>query len=137
MSTACLEREVAVTTPTRGDNEGILLLVNSINEQVKQIAASQEQLRAYLLSQIDELRATIIRREEYRDNLDGVKREVATISTKVDRLESSLTEKIEQVGKESKAQQEANYKIVIRIQAAILVFIISTIVGIAIKVFIH
>jgi hypothetical protein len=131
-------REDVMTAPTRGgSDDGLYLLINSISEQVRHINEQQEQLRIYLLTQIDEMRATIIRREEHRDNLAAIQRDVVTLSTKVDRLEVSLTEKIEKVGKESKDQQEANYRTVIKVQATILSFIAMTIVGLVLKVFFH
>jgi hypothetical protein len=131
--------------PPRND-DGMMLLINSINEQVKRISEAQEQLRNYLLAQIDELRATIIRREEYRDNLDSIKREVmaqglrtdkleTTLTEKIDKLEDSLTVKIEKVGTDAKAQQEANYKTIIKVQASILGTIAVTVIGIAVKLF--
>src|SRR5258708_350724 len=98
MSTVCIEREVNdMAAPGRPSDDGMFLLINSINEQVKRISEAQEQLRSYLLSQVDDLRTTIIRREEYRDNLDAIKRDVTMLTDRSDKLETRLTEKIDKL----------------------------------------
>src|SRR5690349_17920564 len=96
MNTILLEENIPMAPSPRND-DGIMLLVNSINEQVKQIAQSQEQLRSYLLNQVDELRSTIIRREEYRDNLDGIKRDMLYLTSRTDKLEATLTDKMDKL----------------------------------------
>lgn len=106
------------------------LLLDNVLAQIQQLSTRSDTLQTYIQAELDKLK--------HGTEIDGLKSTQAVQQEKIENMSDEIAElkkQLEDTKREILQNQQDNFKRTIYVQSSILLLILSTVIGVVVKVF--